>query len=321
MIVRTFEWGVDMSINWFPGHMHKATKAIKALLPKVDVILEILDARIPYSSENPVIQQLDPDIPRVKLLNKSDLADAEKNLEWLNYYNSLPNTHAKSLSMYQGEKIQMLIPFMESLIPDHGQRVGFINVLVLGIPNVGKSTTINALLGRKVAKTGNEPAITKDIQKLRLGDNIMLWDSPGILWPKVENPNSGYRLAVTGAIKDTAMNHADVAFFAADFLLTAYPDALMKRYHLGSLPDSALVFLEQLGKARGCLGKKGAIDFDRVGKILLTEIRDSNVAPITLETPDVMLVEKEAVEQALKRKEEEKKSNKEARKKAFRLKK
>ncbi|MCY4046367.1 MAG: ribosome biogenesis GTPase YlqF [Cellvibrionales bacterium] len=294
-----------MAINWFPGHMHKATKSLRNILPKIDVIVEILDARIPYSSENPVIQTFAQDKFRIKLLNKADLADTDKIQDWLNYYNQQPNVSAKSLSMLQKEKVQGLIDdlLQYKLSID---KVGPLNVLCVGIPNVGKSTLINHWLGRKALKTGNEPAVTKDIQKIKLGDDIMLWDSPGILWPKVENPKSGYRLAVTGAIKDTAIDHSDVAYFAAEFFLENYFKDMQTRFDwLESLLDPVL-FLEAFAQHAGALGKKGAIDFDRVSKLFLTDVRSGQIAIFTMETPEMMVEETKETQALIEAKEKAK---------------
>jgi ribosome biogenesis GTPase A len=286
-----------MAINWFPGHMHKATKSLRNILPKIDVIVEILDARIPYSSENPVIQTFAHDKFRIKLLNKADLADSDKVQDWLNYYNQQPKMSAKSLSMLQKEKVQGLINDILE-VKKSTEKVGPLNVLCVGIPNVGKSTLINHWLGRKAVKTGNEPAVTKDIQKIKLSDDIMLWDSPGILWPKVENPKSGYRLAVTGAIKDTAIDHGDVAYFAAEFFLNDYFAKMQQRFNWLDSSLAPVEFLEAFAVNSGALGKKGAVDFDRISKLFLTEIRSGQITPFTMETPEMMakeLVETEAM--------------------------
>jgi len=161
----------------------------------------------------------------------------------------------------------------------------------MGIPNVGKSTIINVLAGRTIAKTGNEPAVTKQQQRINLKNNIVLSDTPGVLWPNVENRNSGYRLAVTGAIKDTAFQHEDIALFAAEYLLKAYPVQLQGRYQLDSLPTDAHVFLQTLGKKRGCLRAGQQVDMDKAAKLFLNEYRAGTIGQITLETPDMIALE------------------------------
>jgi ribosome biogenesis GTPase A len=180
----------------------------------------------------------------------------------------------------------------------------------MGIPNVGKSTLINILAGRMIAKTGNEPAITKMQQRIALGNGIVLLDTPGVLWPNVENRNSGYRLATTGAIKDTAINHEQIAFFAAEYLLQHYPDLLKTRFQLEQLPDTEQQLLAAIGKSRGCLRAGGLVDMDRVAKILLAELRAGMIGRISLETPAMM--EQELIELAVIR--EQKAAKKKARK-------
>ena len=302
-----------MSINWYPGHMHKATKEIKEILPRVDCIIEVLDSRIPYSSENPVIAKLREDIPTIKLLSKSDLSDPELTQKWIEYYEQDESVKAMAVTTDQPERIRQISSLIKKLVPFKDDKAGCIDVLIMGIPNVGKSTIINTLAGKAIAKTGNEPAVTKGQQKINLHNGIMLWDTPGILWPKVENENSGYRLAITGAIKDTAMSHDDVACFAAEYLLENYPDFLQQRYKLASLPETEVELLEIIGRSRGCLGGGGHVDFDKVAKILLNEFRDATIGRITLETPEMAAVEKVAVEIILQRKAEEKEAKKQQR--------
>ncbi|CAA0099097.1 Ribosome biogenesis GTPase A [BD1-7 clade bacterium] len=306
-----------MSIQWFPGHMHKATKEIKEVLPKVDVIIEVLDARIPYSSENPVIGNLRGEKPSIKLLNKADLADAAITDDWIRYLEMERGVKAQAVSQQAPDRIRQLTDLVKKLVPHKADAVGNINALIMGIPNVGKSTIINTLAGKTIAKTGNEPAVTKGQQKINLHNGIMLWDTPGILWPKVENEKSSYRLATTGAIKDTAISHDDVAFFAAEYLLRAYPERLAERYQLDPVPTTELDLLEAVGRKRGCLVGGGRVDLDKVSKLFLTELRDGTLGALTFETPVMAAHEKVEVEALIARKEEEMAAKKAARKKKF----
>ena len=176
--------------------------------------------------------------------------------------------------------------------------------MITGIPNVGKSTLINAVAGRKVAKTGNEPAITKGLQKIKLNEGIVFLDTPGILWPKIRNPNSGYRLAATGAIKDTAIEVEDIALYLSGFLIQHYPQLLLDRYELDTIPTTDIEFLEIMGARRGCLRGGGHVDLEKVSSILVNEFRAGKLGRITLETPDMILTEEKIVAQKQKEKTE-----------------
>ncbi|NOT10376.1 MAG: ribosome biogenesis GTPase YlqF [Methylococcaceae bacterium] len=280
-----------MNIQWYPGHMHKAGKEIKEILPQVDLIIEILDARIPFSSQNPMLNRLRADKPCIKVLNKSDLADADITRQWQDYLEKTQDIKTLSLSIEQPEKIRQLPDLCHKLLPNKQANDKLINTLIVGIPNVGKSTIINTLAGRMIAKTGNEPAITKRQQRINISNNIILFDTPGMLWPNVENKNSGYRLAATGGIKDTAFSHDDIAFFIADYLLKNYPDNLKARFQLNTLPENESSLMDIIGKQRGCLKAGGHIDLDKTAKILLTELRSGTLGKISLETPEIMEIE------------------------------
>lgn len=308
-------WREQMSINWFPGHMHKATKAIRQLLPKMDLIVEILDARMPFSSSNPVIQQFHTDLPRLKLLNKADLADDRQTEAWLHHFGQCDHLKSIKMSALAAGLAEKLPKIMHQCIKST-QKVGGAQVLITGIPNVGKSTIINQMLGRTIAKTGNQPAVTRDLQKIQLSDEITLWDSPGILWPKVLNPKSGLRLAATGAIKDTAISHDEVALFSLDYLLNHYTDRLQARYQVNTALNSVEV-MEQIGLQRGCLGKGGQVDFDKVAKLILQDLRSGQLGRVTLETPIMQEQEMEEAAQMALKKAQEKAAKKAARKKAF----
>ncbi len=286
-----------MSINWYPGHMHKAGKEIKQALPKVDLVIEVLDARIPYSSENPMLASLRDDKPCIKLFNKSDLADPCFTREWQTYLEQQQNIKTLAVSSHQPDKIQQIPSLCHKLVPEKRDSIKQIRAMIMGIPNVGKSTLINCLAGRSIAKTGNEPAVTKRQQLINLDENIVLFDTPGMLWPKLTTPQVGYRLAITGAIKDTAIDHADVAYFAADYLLSQYPDNLKSRFLLDNIPDTELELLEIIGKQRGCLGSHARVNLDQVAKILLSEFRAGTLGTISLELPH--MVEQELVKQAV----------------------
>ena len=277
-----------MLIQWYPGHMHKASKEIKQSLHQIDIVIEVLDARIPFSSQNPMLSKLRGDKPCIKVLSKSDLADPDIIQLWQAYLEREQGVKTLAITIEQPDRIRNLTDLCHKMMPEKSGTDRLINALIVGIPNVGKSTLINILAGRMIAKTGNEPAITKMQQRIAIGNGIVLMDTPGVLWPNVENKNSGYRLATTGAIKDTAIDHEQIADFAAEYLLIQYPDLITERFNLSELPSSPSMLLDAIGKKRGCLKSGGHVDRDRVSKILLSELRSGAIGRLSFETPDMM---------------------------------
>jgi ribosome biogenesis GTPase A len=275
-----------MAINWFPGHMHKAQKEIKEILPQIDVVIEVCDARLPFSSENPMITEIRGDKPLIKILNKSDLADESKTKIWLAYLESQHNVKAIALTTENSAIAKSLPSLIKKLVPNKNEDGKQINAMIMGIPNVGKSTLINTLVGKAKAKVGNEPAVTKGRQRLRLEEGLYLFDTPGMLWPKIANENSGYRLAVSGAVKDTAFDHDDIAYFAAEYLLAEYPERLMERYKLDEKPAHEENLIEAIGRKRSCIKSGGHVDMHKASVILINEIRDKTLGPITFEMPE-----------------------------------
>jgi len=270
-----------MKIQWFPGHMYKAGKEIKEAMPNIDLLIEIVDARLPFSSANPLLSDLRGDKPCIKILNKADLADPKRTQIWQDYLEQEQGVKTLATTALNADSVPKVIDLCRKLVPHKTSTTKIIHVLIMGIPNVGKSTLINALAGRTIAKTGNEPAVTKRQQRIDLHNGIILCDTPGMLWPNLENVNTGYRLATTGAIKDTALKHDDVASFAGEFLLNNYPEALKSRYQIKRLPDNDYDLSHIIGKKRGCLRAGGHIDMDKVAKILLAEIRDGSLGRLT----------------------------------------
>lgn len=275
-----------MAINWFPGHMHKAQKEIKEILPQIDVVIEVCDARLPFSSENPMITEIRGDKPLIKILNKSDLADPEKTAIWLSYLESQHNVKAIALTTENAAIAKTIPNLIKKLVPNKNEDGKQINAVIMGIPNVGKSTLINTLVGKAKAKVGNEPAVTKGQQRIKLEEGLYLFDTPGMLWPKIANENSGYRLAVSGAVKDTAFDHDDIAYFAAEYLLKAYPERLMERYKLNELPLHEEDLIEAIGRKRSCIKNGGRVDMHKAAVILINEIRDKTLGAITFEMPE-----------------------------------
>ncbi len=280
-----------MSINWFPGHMHKAQKEVREILPQMDVVIEICDARLPYSSENPMLKSIRGDKPLIKILNKSDLADPKLTQIWLDYLASQDKVKAIALTTNNLSLARTIPHIIKSLVPHKNETGKQINAVIMGIPNVGKSTLINTLVGTVKAKVGNEPAVTKGQQRIKLEEGVYLIDTPGMLWPKIENENSAYRLAVSGAIKDTAFDHDDIAFFAAEYLLKAYPELLINRYQLDNLPQQEVDLIEAIGKKRGCVKSGGQFDFHKASEILIQDIRSNALGAITFELPEMIIEE------------------------------
>ncbi len=304
-----------MQIQWYPGHMHKAAKEIRQRLPKIDLVIEVLDARIPFSSENPMIHELRGDRPCIKVLAKSDLADAAMTAEWQAFFERERGVKTLAITTTAPETMRGLPTLARRLAARKADDPRPVNALIMGIPNVGKSTLINTLAGRTVAKTGNEPAVTKAQQRIEIDDGIVLFDTPGMLWPNVENRNSGYRLAVTGAVRDTAIEHEDVAWFAAEFLLGHFPERLRERYELDALPQSENELLDAIGRRRGCLMGGGHVDFDKASRLLLTDLRSGKLGPLTLETPGMMTRELEELTRIRAEKAARREARKAARKK------
>ncbi len=274
-----------MAVNWFPGHMHKARKQIKEAMPQIDLVIEVMDARLPYSSENPLVSELRGERPCIKVLNKSDLADPNVTQAWQQFFEQEKGVKALTLTATQKGQSRKILDLAKKLFPDRNIALKPLRTMIMGIPNVGKSTLINSLAGKVIAKVGNEPAVTKQQQKINLGNGILLFDTPGFLWPRFEDQNSGYRLAVTGAIKNTAIEFEDIALYAAEYLLEAYPKALMERYKLKELPATDIELVETIGRKRGALRSGGRIDLHKASEVLLHDIRSGALGRISMENP------------------------------------
>ncbi|MEJ6006322.1 ribosome biogenesis GTPase YlqF [Paucibacter sp. AS339] len=277
-----------MAINWFPGHMNSTRNAINERMKAgLDVVIEMLDARIPGSSANPLLAQLTEGKPTLKLLNKQDLADPERTALWMAHYNALPDTRAIALDASIKAPAQALIKACRELAPLRGGMVKPVRVLICGIPNVGKSTLINTLASKRAAKTGDEPGITKIEQKIVLAEDFYLFDTPGMLWPRIAIEESGYNLAASGAIGRNAFEEDEVALELLDYLRVHYPAQLIERYKLGDisgLNDEEL--LMAIGRKRGAMLSGGRVNLQKAAEVLIYEFRQCILGRITLETPE-----------------------------------
>lgn len=285
-----------MAINWFPGHMNKARKKISEAMPDIDLVIEVLDARLPFSSTNPLVNELRGDKPTIKVLNKADLADPATTNSWVSHFSEQAHTQALPLVAEDRKQVKQLIALAKKVGQGQLEKNRAVRVMIMGIPNVGKSTLINALAGRYIARTGNEPAVTKANQMIDLKNGIVLSDTPGILWPRFENELSGYRLAASGAVKDTAIEYTDVAMFALDYLRTAYEKELTTRFKLKDTPENAEQLLNTIAAKRGCLRAGGIVDLHKASEIVLHELRAGKIGRISMETPEMIQVESEEIE-------------------------
>ena len=278
-----------MSIQWFPGHMHKTKKALIERLKSTDMVIEMLDARLPASSQNPLLAQLSRGKPKLYLLNKQDLADPELTRVWLAELQNRPNTSALALDASERQAAQKITAACRALVP-HRQGIDRpLRVLICGIPNVGKSTLINGMIGKKSAKTGNEPGITKTEQRLLLADDFWLYDTPGMLWPKIIVPQSGYNLAASGAVGRNALDEETVALELLNYLRQHYLPQLQARYQADPEESQSWQdtdWLEWIGRRRGALFGGGRINYQKAAENTLTDFRDGQIGRITLETPE-----------------------------------
>jgi ribosome biogenesis GTPase A len=275
--------------------MHKASKAFMEILPQVDIVIEILDARLPASSTNPMLARLRRDKPCIKLLNKSDMSDPARLDEWVQELEQ--PEQVRTLVCSNADNHHAGLPALcRALLPKRKNRSAMVYAMIAGIPNVGKSTLINRLAGRNIAKTGNEAALTRLQQRIEISEELTLIDTPGMLWPNIENEASGYRLAATGAIRDTAIEMQDVASFIVEFMLGAYPQRLIQRYDIDSLPDSEIEVLEMIARKRGCIVSGGRVDLEKVARLLISEFRSGDLGGICMETPAGFAAEEEQVE-------------------------
>jgi ribosome biogenesis GTPase A len=286
-----------MTIHWFPGHMTRARRQIEDKLKLIDVVIELLDARIPLSSRNPMIDEILKGKPRMVLLNKHDLADPQVTAEWVNYF-AQQGLKAQPIDAAAGTHVKEIIPRSKELFADKiaaqirkGINPRAIRGLIVGIPNVGKSTLINQMAGRKIAATGDKPGVTKGQQWIKAGPELDLLDTPGILWPKFEDQTVGLRLAATGAIKEELLNLDEIAFFAMKYIIRHYSNALHERYGIEELPsdledpNEVIKVMEAIGRKRGAVVSGGRIDLDKASLIILRDLRAGKLGRISLERP------------------------------------
>src|SRR5574343_682338 len=276
-----------MAIQWFPGHMNKAKKELEERLGSIDVVIEMLDARLPGSSANPMIARLARGKPALKVLNKQDLADPRVTEQWLNWYRSQPGTRAIGLDASDSAPAQKLVAACRELAPGRNSLDPPLRVVICGIPNVGKSTLINSITGRRIAKTGNEPGITKGQQRIMLADDIELFDTPGMLGPKSIVPQGGYNLAASGAVGRNALDEEEVALELLLILMKHYAAQLDERYKIGQIDGlQDWQVLELIGKKRGAVLPGGRINIQKAAEIVLTDFRAGTTGRISLERPE-----------------------------------
>ncbi|MGG4112386.1 ribosome biogenesis GTPase YlqF [Bacillus subtilis] len=280
-----------MTIQWFPGHMAKARREVTEKLKLIDIVYELVDARIPMSSRNPMIEDILKNKPRIMLLNKADKADAAVTQQWKEHFEK-QGIRSLSINSVNGQGLNQIVPASKEILQEKfdrmrakGVKPRAIRALIIGIPNVGKSTLINRLAKKNIAKTGDRPGITTSQQWVKVGKELELLDTPGILWPKFEDELVGLRLAVTGAIKDSIINLQDVAVFGLRFLEEHYPERLKERYDLEEIPEDIAELFDAIGEKRGCLMSGGLINYDKTTEVIIRDIRTEKFGRLSFEQP------------------------------------
>lgn len=289
-----------MTIQWFPGHMAKARREVSEKLKLVDIIFELIDARLPLSSRNPMIDEVIHQKPRLLILNKADMADESETRKWVDYFAEKGQT-AIAINSLEGKGLQKVTKAAQEILAPKWERMKLkgmkpraIRAMIVGIPNVGKSTLINRLAKKNIAKTGNTPGVTKSQQWIKVGKDIELLDTPGILWPKFEDQEVGLKLALTGAIKDTIINMEDLAVYGLKFLSLHYPQRMEERYGISFVHENLVETFDLIGEKRKVYGPGGEIDYEQVALIIVRDIRNQNFGKLTFDIVDEQ-VEKESL--------------------------
>lgn len=280
-----------MAIQWYPGHMTSARKKAAETLAMADVVVEVLDARLPAASSNPMIHELRSfrQRPCLKLLNKADVADPAATKAWLDFYAQQPGVKAVAISCKKASDVARIPSLAQQLAPHRNDAVKPLRLMIMGIPNVGKSTLLNAMVKKKVAAVGDQPAVTKSQQRIDISSRLTLYDTPGMLWPRIEHEIDGLMLAASHAVGVNAYHEVEVATWLAGFLLEHYAPLLAARYGLAAAGLDAVGVIEAVAKKRGCLlkGRGGELDLDKAAQILLTDYRTGVLGRISLETPEL----------------------------------
>ncbi|PID02767.1 ribosome biogenesis GTPase YlqF [Sporosarcina sp. P2] len=281
-----------MTIQWFPGHMAKARREVSEKLKLVDIVFELIDARLPLSSRNPMIDEVTQQKPRLLILNKMDLADEVQTKRWIAYFEN-QGLRTVAINSFEGKGLQTVTKAAKEILQpkydrmkQRGIRPGAIRAMIVGIPNVGKSTLINRLAKKNIAKTGNKPGVTKAQQWIKFEKELELLDTPGVLWPKFEDQNVGYKLALTGAIKDSVLNMEELAVYGLRFLESHYPERLAQRYEMTTVGDNIQSLFNKIGERRKVYTVGGEIDYDKVAEIIVQDIRDQQVGKLTFDFPE-----------------------------------
>ncbi len=280
-----------MTIHWFPGHMAKARRQIEEKLKLIDIVIELLDARLPLASRNPMIDEITGHKPRLVLFTKGDMADQAITKDWINYFET-EGVSVLAIDAKTGKGVSQIAGACEKILKSlfsTREKKGIVSrkmrAIVLGIPNVGKSSLINRLARRSATQTGDRPGVTKAQQWIRVGNQLELLDTPGILWPKFEDPNVGMRLAMSGAIKEDILPTEEVALHTLQYISQRYPTLLEERYGIVVTTQTPVELLDEVGKRRGCLMKGGEINWEKAADVVVTDLRSGRLGHISYEWP------------------------------------
>jgi ribosome biogenesis GTPase A len=277
-----------MSIQWFPGHMVAAQKKAAETMEFTDVVIEVLDARAPAASQNPMVKELGAARQRahLKILNKSDLADPKVTDQWIQYFNKLPKTKAIAISCKKANEPKKILTLCMALAPHRGSPLKPLRMMIMGVPNVGKSTLMNAILNKRIARVGDEPAITKQQQRHQINDHMILVDTPGMMWPKIEYALDGYLLAANNNIGKNAYHEEDVAIQLGEILLRQYPELLKNRFEAKELTFDSVELLEFIARKKNFPLKNNLPDLEKAAIVLLNDYRQGYLGKISIESPE-----------------------------------